>query len=722
MADPGQSGLELERFLREVDAITDLVEGIRSDDPAIRDEAFQKADEKLLKCSEESETVEGCKVKVNRTLINKNPSSRAPPQHTNLQGEYEMPGNREISQDNFLSILEKDAEERGKRRQESRKLATALKEKGNAAFQKEDYATAVQYYTKGLEKLRDFQALYTNRAQAYNKLGKHEEAITDCEWALKCDENCVKAYVHMGKANLGLKKYEEARQCYQKIITIDPSREMLVREYINLLELAQKKEEQEKKVMEEFERGNLNTTTAHEVLKKLSSPNKIPFFYLGGVRFLTELMKESTEQTLFRTNGGFSVVNDNEIIRRSLASSEKESCEVELCASVLALWKAVCHENEENQRILITSSDTNELLLNLLCCKESEIHNECLALLSLFLLTEYGRGLLLCNLNLTRLMKVLIGFVNYSDETSGSAMNILTNLISEQKFRKHCQNDFAIHVIPSFEILLKNLKLVNKQTLPQCISIIGNLATDKTTSRQIAGREEFWESCLICMDDTMIPSTMAEFRDVLYTLLGLMVNLSIEQCSSIQVKTPAITERCISLLASTDGGILTRTAGLLSRVLPQSEEAVEKAVEAGMVKTMIRFIKADGKTTTPYATKTLAICSSRSEEAREQIVRCDKKFSVLRKLLSLDDEQVVGNAALCLSHCVEIPGAAASLLKTDIVRMLLKHAGGDANETSLQQNAAIALSKLCLAEPRHKTELRQLHGLEILSSCMKYNK
>lgn len=220
----------------------------------------------------------------------------------------------------------------------------------------------------------------------------------------------------------------------------------------------------------------------------------------------------------------------------------------------------------------------------------------------------------------------------------------------------------------------------------------------------------------------MIPSTMAEFRDVLYTLLGLMENLSIEQCSSIQVKTPAITERCISLLASTDGGILTRTAGLLSRVLPQSEEAVEKAVEAGMVKTMLRFIKADGKTTTPYATKTLAICSSRSEEAREQIVRCDKKFSVLRKLLSLDDEQVVGNAALCLSHCVEIPGAAASLLKTDIVRMLLKHAGGDANETSLQQNAAIALSKLCLAEPRHKTELRQLHGLEILSSCMKYNK
>ncbi|XP_051895948.1 tetratricopeptide repeat protein 12 [Pristis pectinata] len=718
----GKVDPELERFLREVDEITDLVEGIRSDDPAIRDKAFQKADEKLVKHSEESEVVEGCRVKINRTLINKNPSTDAPPQNPNLPGKYEMQGNREMSQENFLSILERDAEERGKRRKEGQRLASALKEKGNAAFEKEDYVAAVQYYTEGLEKLRDFQALYTNRAQAYIKLGKYEDAISDCEWALKCNENCVKAYVHMGKANLGLKKYEEARQCYQKIITIDPNREKLAKEYINLLELAQKKEQQEKRVMEEFERGNVNTATAHEVLKKLSSPNKIPFFYLGGVRFLTELMKECTEQTLFRTNGGFGVINDNEVIRRSLVSSEKELCEVELCVSVLALWKAVCHENEENQRMLITSSDTSELLLSLLSCKESEIYKECLALLSIFLLTEYGRGLLLCNLNLTRLMKILIGFVNYSDETSDTAMKILTNLIPEKKFRKHCQNDFAIHVIPSFEILLKNLKLANKQILPQCISIIGSLASDKTTSGQIAGREEFWESCLICIDEAMISITMAEYRDVLYTLLGLMVNLSIEQCTAIQIKTPAITERCISLLASVDGGILTRAAGLLSHVLPQSDEAVAGAVKAGMVKKMLKFIKAGGKITTRYAAKILAICSSRSEEARGEIVRSDKKFNALRKLLSLDDDQVVGNAALCLSHCFEIPGAAASLLKTDIVRMLLKHAGGDAKENSLQQNAAIALGKLCLAEPRHKTELRELHGLEILMSCMKYIK
>ncbi|XP_072140012.1 tetratricopeptide repeat protein 12 isoform X2 [Mobula birostris] len=673
----GKVDPELERFLQEVDEITDLVEGIRSDDPAVRDEAFQKADEKLVKDSEESDVLEGCGVKTNRTLINKNPPSSAPPGYSNLPEKYGMQGNEGMSQEKFLSILERDAEERGERRKESEKLANALKEKGNAAFKNEDYVTAVQYYTEGLEKLRDFQVLYTNRAQAYNKLGKYEEAITDCKWALKCNENCVKAYVHMAKANVGLKKYEKARKYYQKIITIDPNLEKMVKEYITLLELDQKKEQQEKRVMEVLELGNVTTKAGREALKKLSSPNKIPFFYLGGLRFLTELMKECTEQTLFRINGGFSVINDNVILRRSLVRSQKEPCEVELCVSVLVLWKAVCHENEENQRTLITSSDTSELVLNLLSCKESEIYKECLALLSTFLSTEYGRDLLLRNLNLTRFMKILIGFTNYSDEASDSAMKMLTDLIPEKKFRKNIQEDFATHVIPSFEILL---------------------------------------------DESIMLITMAEYREILYTLLGLMINLSMEQCTTIQVKAPDITERCISLLASTDGGILTRAAGLLSHVLPQSDEVVETAVKAGMVKKMLTFIKTGEKTTIRYAAKILAICSTRSEEAREEIVKNDKKFSVLMKLLSLDDEQVVGNTAVCLSHCFEIPGAAASLLRTDIVRLLLKHAGGDAKETSLQQNAAIALGKLCLAEPRHKIQLSELHGLEILMSCMKYIK
>lgn len=44
-------------------------------------------------------------------------------------------------------------------------FTAALKDRGNEAYAKEDYETAVKYYTDGLTELRDMQPLYTNRAQ-----------------------------------------------------------------------------------------------------------------------------------------------------------------------------------------------------------------------------------------------------------------------------------------------------------------------------------------------------------------------------------------------------------------------------------------------------------------------------------------------------------------------------------------------------------------------------
>lgn len=69
-------------------------------------------------------------------------------------------------------------------------------------------------------------------------------------------------------------------------------------------------------------------------------------------------------------------------------------------------------------------------------------------------------------------------------------------------------------------------------------------------------------------------------------------------------------------------------------------------------------------------------------------------------LLDSEDEILVGNSALCLGNCMEVPNAASSLLKTDIVKVLLKLAGSDSQMPGVQLNAGIALGKLCTAEPR----------------------
>ena len=76
------------------------------------------------------------------------------------------------------------------------------------------------------------------------------------------------------------------------------------------------------------------------------------------------------------------------------------------------------------------------------------------------------------------------------------------------------------------------------------------------------------------------------------------------------------------------------------------------------------------------------------------------EFDLLMLLLASEDEILAGNAALCLGNCMEVPSAAPSVLKTDIVRVLLKLAGSDSKETGVQLNAGIALGKLCTAEPR----------------------
>lgn len=44
-------------------------------------------------------------------------------------------------------------------------ITAALKDKGNEAFAREDYETAVRFYSGGLAELKDMLPLYTNRAQ-----------------------------------------------------------------------------------------------------------------------------------------------------------------------------------------------------------------------------------------------------------------------------------------------------------------------------------------------------------------------------------------------------------------------------------------------------------------------------------------------------------------------------------------------------------------------------
>ncbi|XP_054295782.2 tetratricopeptide repeat protein 12 isoform X4 [Pongo pygmaeus] len=674
---------DLQKFLKNVDEISNLIQEMNSDDPVVQQKAVLETEKRLLLMEEDQEEDE-CRTTLNKTMI-------SPPQTAMKSAE-------EINSEAFLASVEKDAKERAKRRRENKVLADALKEKGNEAFAEGNYETAILCYTEGLEKLKDMKVLYTNRAQ--------------------CDEKCTKAYFHMGKANLALKNYSVSRECYKKILEINPKLQTQVKDYLNQVDLQEKADLQEKEARELLDSGKNTAVTTKNLLETLSKPDQIPLFYAGGIEILTEMIKECTEQTLFRMHNGFSIISDNKVIRRCFSTAGKDAVEETVCVSVLKLWQAVCSGNEENQHVLVMHHDRARLLAALLSSKVLAIRQQSLALLLQLTQTESGRSLIINHLDLTRLLEALVSFLDFSDKEANTAMGLFTDLALEERFQVWFQANLP-GVLPALTGVLKtDPKVSSSSALCQCIAIMGNLSAEPATRRHMAACEEFGDGCLgllaRCEEDVDL------FREVIYTLLGLMMNLCLQAPFVSEVWAVEVSRRCLSLLNSQDGGILTRAAGVLSRTLSSSLKIVEEALRAGMVKKMMKFLKTGGETASRYAIKILAICTNSYHEAREEVIRLDKKLSMMMKLLSSEDEVLVGNAALCLGNCMEVPNVASSLLKTDLLQVLLKLAGSDTQKTAVQVNAGIALGKLCTAESRFVAQLRKLHGLEILNSTMKY--
>ncbi|XP_068850660.1 tetratricopeptide repeat protein 12 [Aphelocoma coerulescens] len=654
---------DFQRFLRRVDEVANLLQGLNSDS-AVKEEAIAETEKRLREEGASREEEEESRTTVNRTVINTSDMARA----------------EAVDAGAFLAALEKDAKERAQRRKKNEQLANALKEKGNEAFREGDFALAIRRYTEGLERLKDKQELYTNRAQAYLKLHEYEKAISDCEWALKCNKNCLKAYFLMGKAHLALQHFSESRQCYEKMLQTDPQKENLFKACVNEANLEEKRVRDEERAAREVQAGNAAALSIQELLQRINTPGQDILYYTAGIRLLAEALNNCTGQTLFRTNNGFSILR-NEPVRGAFCAERKSPAEVELCVSLLLLWQAACAGNEENQRLLLAQPEVSAQLPELLSSGTHEIQRETLALICLCSENESSRRLL--------------------------ARQELSRFQTE-------------HQVPLSRALLTELmgrfRRVNPAGTALPVGMVGSLCADAEVRAQLARSRECWQACLDECSDGSSP----ENSQCVLAVLGLMMNLLLESNDTIQDFAVPISGRCLALLSHQDGRIVTRATGVLSRALPASPSAVQEVVKGGVVKKMLKLLKVAGQLTSSYAIKILSICTKSSRQAQEELVKWDKRFQVLLKLLESENELIVGNAAFCLSQCLLIPGAATSLLDSNVVLLLLRQAGGDAQRTSVQENSAIALGRLCKAEPRHIPQLRKLNGFSILNSSMKY--
>ncbi|MEQ2295672.1 hypothetical protein AMECASPLE_016867, partial [Ameca splendens] len=392
----------------------------------------------------------------------------------------------------------------------------------------------------------------------------------------------------------------------------------------------------------------------------------MPLYYCGVLESLSLAVTDCTGQTLFRLNNGFSIISSNDVLRSCLLQKRDDLLSQELCVSVLKLWRIICHENDENQKLLIKCSVARQPLVQLLTSDHSEVVKECLELLSLYSKTSHGRRLAIDNLNLHTLVRNLMRCISEPKQQQEiSAVCILETFAAEDGFRLKLRNMSTDCVVVPFKIILGNISKFNQNVLKSLISAVGFLAEDEVICRKLAHEQECWEAFVTATEHAV-----------------------------------SLCDCCLDLLKNADGRIVTRVTGVLSTVLPQSSEAVQHAVRRKVIQTMCWLLKEKGHPATKSAIKTLTVCTAVSDMAREELLKSDKKLSTLRHLLSSSYNEVIsGNAALCLAHCFELEGVASHLLGTDIVLLLLRLAAGEAKKTAVQQNAAIALSKLCQSEP-----------------------
>jgi tetratricopeptide (TPR) repeat protein len=94
--------------------------------------------------------------------------------------------------------------------------AEQLKDKGNAAFSKKDWSTAIGYYTKAIESEPDNHVYFSNRSAAYLKDGDANNALEDACVCIELNPDFVKGYARKGAALAYKKDYEMAIEEYSK--------------------------------------------------------------------------------------------------------------------------------------------------------------------------------------------------------------------------------------------------------------------------------------------------------------------------------------------------------------------------------------------------------------------------------------------------------------------------------------------------------------------------
>ena len=97
-----------------------------------------------------------------------------------------------------------------------------MKELGNAQFKNQNYSSAIDYYTRGIQYNSSEPVLYSNRATCFKCLGKYKESISDYKKAIQLGPRNTKNLKKLASVYIILGNFGEAQILLQKCCNLEP--------------------------------------------------------------------------------------------------------------------------------------------------------------------------------------------------------------------------------------------------------------------------------------------------------------------------------------------------------------------------------------------------------------------------------------------------------------------------------------------------------------------
>ena len=533
-----------------------------------------------------------------------------------------------------MAAMAADAEQRYQKRQKNLKIATELKEKGNIALKENRFEDADSFYSEGLDLVKDFKVLWTNRAICRMKMKRYEDAISDCDWALRLDEKCPKAITQTGHAYFELGRYDESRKWYQKLRTIGKG--ALADTYIKRLDVIEKQKSENESNLAKVPEKNRNDF--ENMINNIKQNDKEVLYYHGGLLLLeTTLDKQSIFVPVFNDLDFFNW--DHQIIdwwtgSDSPGQSGDEINEIRAC-----VWRLANISTRNNNIIaesIIGKRNFPAAILHACNGENTQIRAECILTVSKW--SEFASNQI-CNAFsgvFVPLIKSMLSRTSHFD----LLVKIFANLnAASSSFRKQFL-DFLPGIISTTTQIAKNSKTQNLTSILDSFILL--VDSDSGAARGIISKND--EMMNFLTKSVTAPDLILRLK-----LIHKLTTGSVESKNGLD-----LIKFCSQLISNQTNAIKLYSVTILGNLARQKSFNFGAEISKICFPALLEGLRIGDNDFQQVCIRCLAAILEKDHESRKLLIKADPRLSLIGSILSHDEEDARGNTALVISNCIEI--------------------------------------------------------------------